>query len=168
MKQLKFILLGMMMVLGMTHTHAQQKIGHIDVQKILQEMPEYKQAQAELKKLYQTYQQEFEQMQKEYYAKLQKYQQEAKSVSQEENQRRGQELQQMEKSILEAQQRIQEDLAKKEAEKMKAIQDKLMNAIQSVAQEKKFDYILDSSAPSSVLVANGPDIYNDVKKKLGL
>ena len=167
MKQLKFILLFLMMGLGL-QGHAQQKIAHINVQKILEEMPEYKKAQAELKQLYQTYQKEFEQMQKEYYEKLQKYQQEAAQVTQEENQRRAQELQQMEQSIMQAQQRIQEDLAKKEAEKLKAIQDKLMTAIESVAQEKNYDYVLDSSAPSAVLVARGPDIYNDVKKKLGL
>ncbi len=167
MKHIKFILIALLMGLGI-QAQAQQKIAHIDIQKVLAEMPEYKQAQAELKQLYQTYQKEFEQMQKEYYDKLQKYQQEAGQVTQEENQRRAQELQQMEKSILEAQQRIQEDLAKKEAEKMKNIQDKLMKAIEAVAAEKGYDYVLDSSAPSAVLVARGPDIYNDVKKKLGI
>ncbi len=167
MKQLTVLLLTLLMGLGST-VQAQQKIAHIDVQKILTEMPEYKKAQAELKQLYQTYQKEFEQMQKEYYDKLQKYQQEAGQVTQEENKRRAEELQKMEQSIMQAQQRIQEDLAQKEAEKMKAIQDKLMGAIEKVAAEKGYDYVLDSSAPSSVLVARGPDIYPDVKKKLGL
>ncbi len=168
MKHFKLILFTLLMGLVSIQAQAQQKIAHIDVQKILTEMPEYKQAQAELKQLYQTYQKEFEQMQKEYYEKLQKYQQEASQVTKEENQRRAQELQQMEQSIMQAQQRIQEDLAKKEAEKLKTIQDKLMKAIEDVATEKKYDYVLDSSAPSAVLVAHGPDIYNDVKKKLGL
>jgi len=167
MKHLKLILALLVMGWGV-NAHAQQKIAHINVQKILEEMPDYKKAQAELKQLYQTYQKEFEQMQKEYYEKLQKYQKEAGQVTQEENQRRAQELQQMEQSILQAQQRIQEDLAKKEAEKLKTIQEKLMAAIESVAVEKGYDYVLDSSAPSAVLVARGPDIYYDVKKKLGL
>ena len=147
---------------------AQQKIAHLDVTKILQEMPEYKKAQAELQQLAQTYQNELEQMQKEYYAKIQKYQQEAKQVSDEENNRRAEELKQMEQRIMEAQQKAQQDLAKKQQEKMEAIQKKLMDAINAVAVEKGYDYVLDSSAPSAVLVARGPDIYNDVKKKLGI
>ncbi len=167
MKHIKLLIAGLLMIAGL-NVQAQQKIAHIDVQKILSEMPEYKQAQAELQKLYQTYQKEFEQMQKEYYDKLQKYQQEAAQVTEDENKRRMEELKQMEQNIMQAQQRIQQDLAKKQEEKMKAIQDKLMKAIEAVATEKGYDYVLDSSAPSSVLVAHGPDIYKDVKKKLGL
>ncbi len=167
MKQIKILLLTAMLMLGYG-MQAQQKIAHLDVQKILVEMPEYKQAQAELQKLSQTYQKELEQMQKEYFDKLQKYQQEAKNVSEEENQRRAQELQQMQQNIQQASQRIQEQFAKKQQEKLQAIQEKLMKAVNAVAVEKGYDYVLDSSAPSAVLVARGPDIYNDVKKKLGL
>jgi len=167
MKKLHILLLALFMTMGW-QAQAQQKIAHLNVAKILAEMPEYKKAKAEMEQLAQTYQKELEQMQKEYFAKLQKYQQEAASVSQEENQRRGEELKKMEQSIMQAQQRAQQDLAQKEAEKLEAIRKKLMAAVQEVAKEKGYDYVLDSSPPSSVLVANGPDIYNDVKKKLGL
>ncbi len=167
MKKLSLLLIAFLMSMGW-QANAQQKIAHLDVSKILQEMPEYKKAEAELQQLSQTYQKELEQMQKDYYAKLQKYQQEAAQVSQEENKRRAEELKQMEQRIMEAQQRAQQDLAQKQAEKMKAIQDKLMAAVKAVAKEKGYDYVLDSSAPSAVLVANGPDIYEDVKKKLGI
>jgi outer membrane protein len=167
MKKLQIVLFALLLTLGW-QAHAQQRIAHLNVAKILAEMPEYKKAQAELQQLSQNYQKELEQMQKEYFTKLQKYQQEAAQVSKEENQRRAEELKKMEQSIYQAQQRAQQDLAKKEAEKLDSIRKKLMNVVEQVAKEKKFDYVLDSSPPSSVLVAHGPDIYQDVKKKLGL
>ena len=166
MKHLKLVLVALLVWMGTTNANA-QKVAHIDVHKIMTEMPEFKAGQAELKKLYATYQKEFNEMQDAYQAKLQKYQQEAKTVSEQENQKRVKELMEMEKNIAKAQQDIQEEAQKKEADLMKPIQEKLLKAIKDVAKEKGYDYVFDSSGPTSLIVANGPDLYNDVKAKLG-
>ncbi len=166
MKHLKLVLAAMLLWLGTSHVNA-QKIAHIDVQKIMSEMPEFKAGQAELKKLYATYQKEFQEMQDAYQAKLKKYQDEAKTVSEQENQKRVKELMEMEKNIAKAQQDIQAEAQKKEADLMKPIQEKLLKAIKDVAKEKGYDYVFDSSGPTNLIVANGPDLYNDVKAKLG-
>ena len=167
MRHLKLVLAALMLWLGISNVNAQQKIAHIDVQKILSEMPEFKAGQAEMKKLYATYQKELQEMQDAYQAKLKKYQDEAKTVSEQENQKRVQELMEMEKNIAKAQQDIQEEAQKKEADLMKPIQEKLLKAIKDVAKEKGYDYVFDSSGPTNLIVANGPDMYNDVKAKLG-
>ncbi len=167
MRHLKLVLAALMLWLGISNVNAQQKIAHIDVQKILSEMPEFKAGQAEMKKLYATYQKELQEMQDAYQAKLKKYQDEAKTVSEQENQKRVQELMEMEKNIAKAQQDIQEEAQKKEADLMKPIQEKLLKAIKDVAKEKGYDYVFDSSGPTNLIVANGPDLYNDVKAKLG-
>jgi outer membrane protein len=166
MRHLKLVLAALLLWMGTTNANA-QKIAHIDVQKILVEMPEFKAGQAELKKLYATYQKEFKEMQDAYQAKLKKYQDEAKTVSEQENQKRVKELMEMEKNIAKAQQDIQQEAAKKEAELMKPIQEKLMKAVKDVAKEKGYDYVFDSSGPTNLIVANGPDLYNAVKAKLG-
>ncbi len=166
MRHLKLVLAALLIWMGTTNTNA-QKIAHIDVQKIMVEMPEFKAGQAELKKLYATYQKEFKEMQDAYQAKLQKYQTEAKTVSEQENQRRVKELMAMEKNIAKAQQDIQQEAQKKEAELMKPIQDKLLKAIKDVAKEKGYEYVFDSSGPTNLIVANGPDLYSAVKAKLG-
>ncbi len=167
MRHLKLVLAALMLWLGISNVDAQQKIAHIDVQKILSEMPEFKAGQAEMKKLYATYQKELQEMQDAYQAKLKKYQDEAKTVSEQENQKRVQELMEMEKNIAKAQQDIQEEAQKKEADLMRPIQEKLLKAIKDVAKEKGYDYVFDSSGPTNLIVANGPDLYNDVKAKLG-
>jgi len=166
MRHLKLVLVGMLLWMGATTANA-QKMAHIDVQKIMVEMPEFKAGQAQLKKLYATYEKEFKELQTAYQAKLQKYQQESKTVSQQENQKRVNELMEMEKTIAAQQKQIQQEAAQKEAELMKPIQKKLLQAIKDVAAEKGYDYVFDSSGPTSLIVANGPDLYKDVKAKLG-
>jgi len=166
MRHLKLVLAALLLWIGTGNANA-QKIAHIDVQKIMTEMPEFKAGQAQLKKLYATYQNEFKEMQDAYQAKLKKYQAESATVSEQENQKRVKELMEMEKNIAKAQQEIQQEAAKKEAELMKPIQEKLMKAIQDVAKEKGYQYVFDSSGPTNLLVANGPDLYVDVKAKLG-
>ncbi len=167
MKHLKLFLVGMLLWMGTT-TATAQKIAHVSVQKVMSEMPEFKQGQAQLKKLYATYEKEFKEMQQEYQNKLKKYQTEASTVSESENQKRAKEMMAMEKNIAESQQRIQQELAKKEGDLIKPIQEKLLNAIKAVAKEKGYDYVLDNSGPSVLIVANGPDIYAAVKAKLGV
>ena len=80
MRHLKLVLAALLLWMGTTNANA-QKIAHIDVQKIMTEMPEFKAGQAQLKKLYATYQKEFKEMQDAYQAKLKKYQDESKTVS---------------------------------------------------------------------------------------
>lgn len=166
MRHLKLALAALLLWMGTTTANA-QKIAHIDVQKIMTEMPEFKAGQAQLKKLYATYQKEFKEMQDAYQSKLKKYQDESKTVSEQENQKRVKELMEMEKNIAKAQQDIQAEAQKKEADLMKPIQEKLMKAIKDVAKEKGYQYVFDSSGPTNLIVANGPDLYVDVKAKLG-
>ena len=166
MRHLKLVFAALLLWMGTTNANA-QKIAHIDVQKIMTEMPEFKAGQAQLKKLYATYQKEFKEMQDAYQAKLKKYQDESKTVSEQENQKRVKELMEMEKNIAKAQQDIQAEAQKKEAELMKPIQEKLLKAIKDVAKEKGYEYVFDSSGPTNLIVANGPDLYADVKAKLG-
>ena len=166
MKQIKLVLVVMLLWMGTTTVNA-QKIAHINVQQIMTEMPEFKQGQAQLKKLYATYEKEFKDMQEGYRTKLEKAQRESKTVSETENQKRANELMELERTIKQQQQVIQQEAAKKEAELIQPIQKKLLKAINDVAKEKGYDYVLDSSGPSSLIVANGPDLYNDVKAKLG-
>ena len=166
MRHLKLVLAALLLWIGTTNANA-QKIAHIDVQKIMTEMPEFKAGQAQLKKLYATYQKEFKEMQDAYQTKLKKYQSESKTVSEQENQKRVKELMDMEKNIAKAQQDIQLEAQKKEAELMKPIQEKLIKAIKDVAKEKGYEYVFDSSGPTNLIVANGPDLYAAVKAKLG-
>ena len=166
MRHLKLVMAVMLLWMGTTTANA-QKIAHIDVQKVITEMPEFKAGQAQLKKLYATYQKEFKELTDAYQAKVKKYQTEATTVSDTENQKRAKELEQMQQTIAKEQQTIQAEAQKKEASLMEPIQKKLMQAIKDVAKAKGYSYVFDSSGPTNLIVANGPDLYQDVKSKLG-
>ena len=49
----------------------------------------------------------------------------------------------------------------------KPILEKSRTAIQKVAKAKGYQYVLDSSTGSGVILADGPDLMADVKKELG-
>ena len=62
----------------------------------------------------------------------------------------------------------QESLAKKENEILKPIIDKAKKAINDVAKEKGYDYILDTGLGMVLYASDSEDILPLVKKKLGL
>jgi len=73
----------------------------------------------------------------------------------------------MEENIRKTQQTAAESLQKKQQELVEPLLKKVKTAIENIAKEKGLQYVLDSSAGSSVIVATGEDLYGTVKKKLG-
>ena len=147
--------------------NAQSKVAHINVSELLAEMPEMIAAQAELKKLSETYRVDIESSMTELKNKYTQYSNEASAMSEEENQKRALELQGFEKNIGEAQQAAQQELAKKQAELFKPISDKAQAAITKVAAAQGYDYVLDSTQGGGVIIAKGKDLLVDVKQELG-
>jgi len=50
---------------------------------------------------------------------------------------------------------------------MRPLYEKARSAIETVAKSQSFEYVLDSSAGGSVILADGKDLLADVKKELG-
>ena len=78
------------------------------------------------------------------------------------------EITDLEKRITEFQQTAEADLQKKEQSLLQPIIDKAKNAINEVAKEGSFTYILDSSVGVVLYSVESDDILPLVKKKLGL
>jgi outer membrane protein len=168
MKNLKKIAVALMLFVAATSfVNAQSKIAHIDVQKLLADMPEMKAAEAELKKLSETYQADIQAAATELRNKFTQYQNEAANKSKEENDKRALELQGQEKNIGEAQQNAQQELQKKQAELFGPISDKAKAAIEKVAAQLGFDYVIDAQAGGGLIVAKGKNILSEVKIELG-
>ncbi len=169
MKHLKKISVALVLFVAATgFVNAQSKIAHIDVTQLLSAMPEMKSAEAELKKLSETYNADIESSITELRNKSTMYQNEAESKSKEENEKRAIELQGAQKTIGEAQQTAQRELQKKQQELFAPISDKAKAAIEKVANEQGYDYVIDSQAGGGLIVANGKDLLPDVKKELGI
>src|SRR5690606_29471009 len=159
MKQIKKIAVAIVLFVAATSfVNAQAKMAHIDVQKLLSEMPEFKAAEAELKKLEETYRADIQSSMTELRNKITQYQNEAATKSEEENQKRALEVQGFERNIGEAQQTAQQELGKKQMALMGPITEKAKKAIESVAASQGLDYVIDASQGSGLIVAKGKDI----------
>lgn len=166
MKQFKTLVIALVLFAG-TQVFAQTKVAHIDVQALMGNMPEMKAAQAQLKTIQDNYDKEYKTMVLEYQTKLQKYDQEAPTAGTAVNEARSKEMQDMGSRIQQYQQSAAKELQQKEMDLLKPILEKAQAAIQKVATAKGFNYVLDATTGSGVLVANGTDLLNDVKKELG-
>lgn len=166
MKQLKTLLLATVLcIVTISFTQAQSKIAHINTQELIAAMPEAKAAQTEIETLGKTYQTDIQASITEYQNTVKQYEAEATTKTDEENQKRGLELQEKQQRIQQFRSDAQQDIAKKEAELFKPIQEKAMAAINTVAKEKGYQYVLDRA---TLIVADGDDILLDVKKNLGI
>ncbi|RIV73879.1 OmpH family outer membrane protein [Flagellimonas aequoris] len=168
MKNVKRIAVALVLFVAATgFVNAQSKIAHINVQQLLSEMPEMKAAQAELKKLQETYSADIQGSLTELQNKYTQYSNEATSKTEEENQKRAQELQGFEKNIDDARNAAMQAMQQKQQELFAPISEKAKAAIEKVAAAQGFDYVIDASPGLSLIVAKGKDLLPDVKKELG-
>jgi outer membrane protein len=164
MKQFRILLIATALFIGAgSLLSAQSKIAHIDKQELVKSMPEYKTAQAEIEKMGKTYETTIQESIKELENKLKQYDAEASSQTQEENTRRMQEVEGMKQSLGQFQQQAQRDLQEKEVNLLRPIVEKADNAIQTVAKEQGYQYVLDSAM---LIMAEGKDLMADVKAYL--
>lgn len=168
MRNVKRIAVALVLFVAATgFVNAQSKVAHINVQQLLSEMPEMKAAQAELKKLQETYQADIQGSMTELQNKYTQYQNEATSKTREENEQRAVELQGFEKNIKEAEQKAMQDMQKKQQELFAPISEKAKAAIEKVAAAEGYDYVIDASPGLSLIVAKGKDLLPAVKQELG-
>jgi len=168
MKNLKSLFIALSLLFMSSISFAQSKVAHIASQELVNQMPSYKQAMSDLEKLQKTYDAEIKNMLTELQATIEKYRNEESSRSQEENQKRALELQATEKTIAEYRQNALQDLQKKEVELLKPVIEKARVTVQKVARAKGFQYVLDSTTGTGVIMADGYDLMNDVKSELGI
>lgn len=167
MKHLKSLLFATALFIGATSfMTAQSKVAHINTQELVRAMPETKSAEAEIQKLGKTYEAEIQASLTELQNKAKQYQAEADGQTQE-NEKRAIEIDGMRQSIGQYQQQAQQDIQKKEIELLKPITERAKAAILKVARAQGFQYVLDSSEGSGVIMADGKDLLTDVKKELG-
>lgn len=170
MKKFILLLLGIC-YLSITFSNAQPnlKIGHINSQELLQAMPEADTAQAKLEKMARDLQLQLESMQVELNNKYQDYISKRDSYSELIRQTKEDELHNIQQRIQQFSQVAEQDLQKKRMDLFKPILDKANKAIEQVAKENNFTYILDLS--SGVVLyhsENSIDILPLVKAKLKL
>jgi outer membrane protein len=153
-----------------TSTASAQKIGHINSQAILTEMPEVKAAESNLEafqtQLQKKGQKMIEDFQKKYQEIARKEQQGELSPRQLEEETK--KLKSEEENIQKYEQEMQMQVLSKREELLQPILDRVNDAIEKVSKEKGYSYIIDLSAGMLLYAQEESDITVDVKKILGL
>jgi outer membrane protein len=149
-----------------------QRYAIIDSKYILDKMPDYKEAQKKLDQFSELWQQEIDQKQTLVDKMLKEYDAEQVMLSDELKKKREDELYNKEKELRDLQKKrfgFEGDLFKKRQELIKPIQDKVYNAVQKLAVDKQYDFILDKSEGITVIFADPKlDKSDDVLRNLGV
>ena len=149
-----------------------QRYAVIDSKYILEKLPEYKESQTKLNQFSVQWQKEIEQKQAELDKMYKDYDAEQVMLADDLKKKREDELYNKEKEVRDLQKRrfgFEGDLFKKRVELIKPIQDKVYIAIQKLAVDKSYDFILDKSEGITVIFADPKlDKSDDVLRNLGV
>jgi outer membrane protein len=149
-----------------------QRYAVIDSKYILERIPEYKDAQKKLDQFSELWQQELDQKQAALDKMFKDYDAEQVMLPDNLKKKREDELYNKEKELRDLQRKrfgFEGDLFKKRQELIKPVQDKVYNAVQKLAVDKQYDFILDKSEGITVIFADPKlDKSEDILKNLGV
>lgn len=149
-----------------------QRYAIIDTRYILDKMPEYKMAQKNLDDVAAGWQKDIDGLQQELDKMYKDFDAEQVMLSDELKKKREDQLFVKEKTLRDLQRKrfgFEGDLFKKRQELIKPIQDKVYNAVQKLAVQRGYDFILDKSEGITVIFADPKlEKSDDVLKELGV
>lgn len=149
-----------------------QRYAVIDSKYILEKVPQYKESQERLDQFSIQWQQEIDQKQTAVDKMLKDFDAEAIMLSDDLKKKREDEIFNKEKELRDLQKKrfgFEGDLFKKRQELIKPIQDRVYNAVQKLAVDKQYDFILDKSEGITVIFADPKlDRSDDVLRNLGV
>ncbi|MFK5855723.1 MAG: OmpH family outer membrane protein [Bacteroidota bacterium] len=167
-----FLLLISILLLGNISVVAQsQKYAYVDTQYILDNIPEFQDAQDELDEISKKWQKEIESIYDKVSEMYQKYQAESVLLPDDIKHKREEEIINKEKEVKDLQRKYfgsEGDLYKKRQELVQPIQEKVYNAIESIAATSNYSFVFDKAGGMTLLYGNPKyDISDDVLDEVG-
>ena len=146
-----------------------QKFAHFDSAVIIQAMPEYTAAQAELQTQSKQYEDELQRMQNELRTKAEDYEKNSATMVDAVKQRREQELTDLQQRLQQYYETSQQELQKLQQQKMAEISEKVQKAIKEVGDAGGYIYIMDTTSGIPYISPSlSTDVTAQIKAKLGL
>ena len=168
---MKKLILTISIVLVTSIASFAQKIAYVDTEYILGQIPEYKSAQSELDKTSVQWQKEIEAKYAEIDKMYKAYQAEQILLTDDLRKKRENEIINREKEAKDLQKQrfgVDGDLFKKRMELVKPIQDKVYNAVKTIAEKKSVAIIFDKASDMMMLYANPKyDLSDEILTFLG-
>lgn len=151
-----------------TATTQAQKFGYVNSAAILSEMPAVKQMQSNLEGLQTQLEKKGKQMIDDFQAQQQDAAQKEQTgvLSPVQRETLLKELQAKEQEIIKFQKESQQKLLEKEQELLKPIQDKIIKAINMIAEEGSYQYIFDGTSGVLLYADESTDLNEQVKAKM--
>ena len=167
----KILLLAACSFMLVAFAHA-QKYAVSDTKYILDKMPEYKAAQKQLDDIPATWQKEIDRKQMDLDKMYKDFEAEQVMLSDDLKKKREDQLYIKEKGLRELQKSrfgFEGELFKKRQELIKPVQDRVYNAVQKLAVQRGYDFILDKSEGITVIFADPKlEKSEDVLRELGV
>jgi outer membrane protein len=149
---------------------AQVKIGYINSEAIMKQLPEAQDAQRKLDNLVQEWQAELRKLESEWKQKYDAYDRDKLIMSDQTRAEKEKELVDLENRIMQyREQKFGQngELFQKQEEFMKPIQNKIFNALEKIAKDEGYDFVFDKSGEILLLYANEKyDLTNKVLQAL--
>jgi outer membrane protein len=168
MKRIVLFVFAVLMIGFAVPTMAQQKIGYVDFNSLIQAMPGIDSVKIKLQKYQETLSGQMDQMRSEFENKYMDYQSQQSTMSDLIKQTKEKELSDLQARIDAFQTKAQTDLQSKQQELLQPIIDKARGAVKEVAKENKYSYVLNNIEDVVLYCETTDDITPLVKKKLGI
>lgn len=169
---MKYVLSACIALVMMASSSYAQRYAVIDSKFIMDKLPDYKEAQTKLNQFSDNWQLEIDQKQAALDKMVRDFEAEQVMLPDPLKKKREDEIFNKEKELRDLQKKrygFEGDLFKKRIELIKPIQDRVYNAIQKLAVEKQYDFILDKSEGITVIFADPKlDKSEEVLKSLGV
>jgi outer membrane protein len=145
-----------------------QNFAHVHTAKLMTQMPAYKLAQLEMEKFTLAKEKELRDMEQVLQLKISKYEQSTEEVTEALRLQIEKEMMEMQNSLLQFKKSAEKKIEEKEQELTDPIYDKVGKAIIKVANEQGYDYVIDESIGSLIVVPKSRDLMALVKRELGI
>lgn len=165
---LKVALVAGCMLLAGNFAKAQTKIGYINFNELIQQMPEFKTVNTNLQAVQKTYMDQLNSMNTELQTKGKEYEEKRATMTDAVRIAKEGELNDLQKRMQDYQNNAQQQVQAKSNELLKPVTDKAKTAIQTVAKEKGYTYVMDTSQTEFIVAPPADDMMASVKLKLGL
>ncbi|MBP9994628.1 MAG: OmpH family outer membrane protein [bacterium] len=162
-----------MLVVGLGRTNAQlnQKFAFVDSEYILQNIPEYGDAQEQINQLSTKWEKEIKTLRTKLDELKHDYQVESILLTEEQKRKKEEAIAAKEQEIVELQMQYfgpEGQLFAKRAELIQPIQEKIYNAINQLALVKNYAFVFDKASGTTILFCNDKnDISDDVLDEIG-
>jgi len=167
-KLLKVALVAVCIVFAGNIAKAQVKIGYINFEQLIQQMPETKDLKTKLDAYSKQFIDQLTAMNTEYQTKGQAYQAQRSTMTDAIRTAKESELADIQKRMNDYNTQAQQQVNAKEGELSKPLFDKVRGAVAQVAKEKGYTYVINTAQTDLIVSPPGDDLMADTKAKLGI